>query len=161
MQASQRDQSQQAVRFSERRPGGHIRVHYRVQEQMRECSQECTEAGDSPGYVWPRIAKESQREFAYGLAKQCCNYSNYHRTGNRVAWSMQHIVARYHPDSRFDINQNLGPTENHEAESVSADSLEESTWPEMKGCKWQLLLPILISRLSSSRLPERRAGATS
>jgi hypothetical protein len=55
---------------------------------------------------------------------------------------MKYVGARYHSDSGFNINQNLGPTENHEAESVSANTLEESAWPEMKGCEWQMLLLI-------------------
>jgi len=53
---------------------------------------------------------------------------------------MKDCVTGYHSVSRFNVNQNLRSTKDHEAESVSAYALEQGARSQVKKCERQKLL---------------------
>ena len=53
---------------------------------------------------------------------------------------MKNCVTDNHSVARFKVNQNLRPTKDHKAESISAQALEQSARPQVKKCEWQILL---------------------
>jgi len=111
-------------------------MHDRVKENMRISARKRTCRGGAPGDPWSWKIDVSQSECADRFAAQRRDRTNESSACKGMRRPVYDGIFYDHAVAGLKIHKDLRAAENHEAEFVAADSLEECTRSKMKWCEW-------------------------